>query len=41
MQKIDEINDNYVWVSIDEATDEEGRLVGNVVIGLLSEQYSK
>ncbi|KAJ4433744.1 hypothetical protein ANN_16055 [Periplaneta americana] len=42
IQKIrDEIKDSSIWVSIDETPDKEGRLVGNVVIGLLSEQYSE
>ncbi|KAJ4439986.1 hypothetical protein ANN_08117 [Periplaneta americana] len=42
IQKIrDEIKDSLIWVSIDETPDKEGRLVGNVVIGLLSEQYSE
>lgn len=41
VQKIkDEIKDGLIWVSIDETTDRDGRLVGNVVVGLLSEQYS-
>ena len=42
IQKIrDEIKDSSIWVSIDETSDKEGRHVGNVVIGLLSEQYSE
>ncbi|KAJ4429444.1 hypothetical protein ANN_21613 [Periplaneta americana] len=42
IQKVrDEIKDSSIWVSIDETPDKEGRLVGNVVIGLLSEQYSE
>ncbi|KAJ4426237.1 hypothetical protein ANN_27049 [Periplaneta americana] len=42
IQKIrDEIKDSSIWVSIDETPDKEGRLVGNVVIGLLSERYSE
>ncbi|KAJ4435140.1 hypothetical protein ANN_23716 [Periplaneta americana] len=42
IQKIrDEIKDSSIWVSIDETPDKEGGLVGNVVIGLLSEQYSE
>ncbi|KAJ4432556.1 hypothetical protein ANN_21179 [Periplaneta americana] len=42
IQKIrDEIKDSSIWVSIDETPNKEGRLVGNVVIGLLSEQYSE
>ena len=36
-----EIKDGPILVSIDETTDKEGRLVGNVVIGLISEQYSE
>ncbi|KAJ4434724.1 hypothetical protein ANN_23292 [Periplaneta americana] len=40
IQKIrDEIKDSSIWVSIDETPDKEGRLVGNVVIGLLNKQY--
>ncbi|PSN44021.1 hypothetical protein C0J52_16974 [Blattella germanica] len=42
IQKIrDEIKDSSIWVSIDETSGKEGRHVGNVVIGLLSEQYSE
>ena len=33
----DEIKDGLIWVSIDEITDKKGRLVGNVVIDLVSE----
>ena len=31
-----EIGENYIWVSIDETTDCEGRYIGNVVIGILN-----
>ena len=36
----DEIKDSPIWISIDETNDKEGRLVGNVVIGLIK-HYSK
>ena len=42
VQKIrDEIKDAPIWIPIDETINDEGRFVGNVVIGSLSEQYSK
>ena len=37
----DEIKNGPIWVSIDQTTDKEGRLVGNVVIDLLGKQYSQ
>ena len=37
----DEIKDGPIWVSIHVTTDKGDRLLAKVVIGLLSEQYSK
>lgn len=35
------IQDGPIWISIDETVDFEGRLVGNVIVGKLSETFSK
>ncbi|KAL4105018.1 hypothetical protein QTP88_020293 [Uroleucon formosanum] len=35
------IQDGPIWVSINETVDVEGRMVGNVIVGKLSETFSK
>lgn len=39
MQKIrDEIEDENVWISVDETTHKQGSYVANLIIGILSEE---
>lgn len=33
----EEIDDNYYWISVDETTDRQGRMMANLIIGSLSE----
>lgn len=34
----EEIGDDYYWISVDETTDRQGRMMANMIIGSLSEQ---